>query len=124
MLRALHDVAGMVAEGFGLEPGVFQRLMENGPHLLAPTGSDFSKHAELNKALAGFHYDLNFLTIHGKSRFPGLFIWLRDGTRARAVVPEGDLFLPFVRMDRTDQLHVARSVAKAHPFSNWSACDS
>ena len=31
--------------------------------------------------VAGFHSDLNFLTIHGKSRYPGLHIWLRDGTR-------------------------------------------
>lgn len=23
--------------------------------------------------------DFNFLTIHGKSRFPGLFAWLRTG---------------------------------------------
>ena len=25
--------------------------------------------------MAGYHYDLNFLTIHGKSNFPGLNIW-------------------------------------------------
>lgn len=28
-----------------------------------------------------YHYDLNFMTIHGKSRFPGLYIWLRDGKK-------------------------------------------
>lgn len=32
--------------------------------------------------------DLNFLTIHGRSRFPGLYIWLRDGRRAAVKVPE------------------------------------
>ena len=26
-------------------------------------------------SMAGYHYDLNFLTIHGKSNFPGLNIW-------------------------------------------------
>jgi hypothetical protein len=36
---------------------------------------------------------LNFLTIHGKSRFPGLFIWLRDGSRVPVVVPDGCLLL-------------------------------
>lgn len=42
-------------------------------------GSDFGKHESLGTVLAGFHYDLNLLTIHGKSRFPGLSVWLRDG---------------------------------------------
>lgn len=43
--------------------------------------------------LAGFHYDLNFLTIHGRSRYPGLFIWLRDGRRVMVRVPEGCLLV-------------------------------
>lgn len=42
-------------------------------------GSDFNKYDSLGTVLAGFHYDLNLLTIHGKSRFPGLSVWLRDG---------------------------------------------
>lgn len=33
------------------------------------------------------------LTIHGKSRFPGLFIWLRDGRRVPVIVPDGCLLL-------------------------------
>jgi hypothetical protein len=37
--------------------------------------------------------DLNLLTIHGKSRYPGLFIWLRDGRRVPVVVPDGCLLL-------------------------------
>jgi len=36
---------------------------------------------------------LNFLTIHGKSRFPGLYIWLRDGTKVLVRVPDGCLLL-------------------------------
>jgi hypothetical protein len=57
-------------------------MMQYGPHLLAPTGSDLhtEQYGKLGTVLAGYHYDLNFLTIHGKSRFPGLNIWLRDGT--------------------------------------------
>ena len=42
-------------------------------------GSDFKKHDSVGTVLAGFHYDFNLLTIHGKSRFPGLYVWLRDG---------------------------------------------
>lgn len=64
-----------------------------GPHLLAPTGSDLSKYGNLNSVFAGYHYDLNFLTIHGRSRFPGLFIWLRDGRKVPVKVPEGCLLL-------------------------------
>lgn len=33
------------------------------------------------------------MTIHGKSNFPGLHIWLRDGTRRTVVVPDGCLLL-------------------------------
>lgn len=64
-----------------------------GPHLLAPTGSDLSKYGQLNNVFAGYHYDLNFLTIHGRSRFPGLFIWLKDGRKVPVKVPEGCLLL-------------------------------
>lgn len=64
-----------------------------GPHLLAPTGSDLSKYGHLNNVFAGYHYDLNFLTIHGRSRFPGLFIWLKDGRKVPVKVPEGCLLL-------------------------------
>lgn len=42
---------------------------------------------------AGYHYDLNFMTIHGKSRFPGLFVWLRNGQRIPVQIPAGCLFL-------------------------------
>jgi isopenicillin N synthase-like dioxygenase len=37
--------------------------------------------------------DLNFLTIHGKSRYPGLFVWLRSGEKIQVAVPEGHLLL-------------------------------
>lgn len=31
--------------------------------------------------------DLNFLTIHGKSRFPGLHVWTREGQKLLAKIP-------------------------------------
>jgi isopenicillin N synthase-like dioxygenase len=93
MLAALQTLAGMAATGLDLPPTTFQDMMHCGPHLLAPTGSDFGKHGALNTALAGYHYDLNFLTIHGKSRFPGLFVWLRDGRRVPVKVPTGHLIV-------------------------------
>lgn len=45
---------------------------------MAPTASDLVKYSEKDTILAGFHTDLNFLTIHGRSRYPGLNIWARN----------------------------------------------
>lgn len=87
----------------------------------AVTGADLEKHGELGRVIAGFHRwaaaqsvpkifrmascsfiikefflffsDLNFMTIHGKSRFPGLHIWLCDGTRIPVRIPGEALFL-------------------------------
>lgn len=43
---------------------------------------------------AGFHTDLNFLTIHGRSRFPGLHIWARNtGKRITVKLPPGCLLV-------------------------------
>ena len=87
----LHDavsvVADMLASGLGLEPKVFTEMAQNGPHLLAPTGSDLKKYGKVGTVLAGFHSDLNFLTIHGKSRFPGLNIWTRSGEKLLVKIP-------------------------------------
>lgn len=55
------------------------------PHLLAPTASDLVKYGKEDTILAGFHTDLNFLTIHGRSRYPGLNIWARNTGKRMAV---------------------------------------
>ena len=52
--------------------------MINGPHKLAPTAGDLAKF-DVGTVFTGFHYDFNFLTIHGKSRYPGLIMWLKTG---------------------------------------------
>eukprot|EP00026_Physarum_polycephalum_P009311 Phypoly_transcript_09430.p1 GENE.Phypoly_transcript_09430~~Phypoly_transcript_09430.p1 ORF type:complete len:350 (+),score=80.57 Phypoly_transcript_09430:101-1150(+) len=93
MLNSVSTVARMIAVGIGLPVDTLTDLMHQGPHLLAPTGSDLSKFNTLDTIFAGFHYDFNLLTIHGKSRYPGLFIWLRDGTRYQVKVPDGCLLL-------------------------------
>lgn len=92
-LGALMAVAEMLALGFDLPRSTFADLMHNGPHLLAPTGSDLSTHNEVDTIFAGYHNDLNFLTIHGKSNYPGLHIWLRDGSKRTVTVPDGCLLL-------------------------------
>lgn len=89
LLGTAFTIAEMAAVGFGLPKDAFTSLMNYGPHLLAPTASDLEKHKENETILAGFHRDLNFMTFHGKSRFPGLDIWLRDGTKFPVAVPDG-----------------------------------
>eukprot|EP00596_Hydrurales_sp_CCMP1899_P008634 CAMPEP_0119033698 /NCGR_PEP_ID=MMETSP1177-20130426/752_1 /TAXON_ID=2985 /ORGANISM="Ochromonas sp, Strain CCMP1899" /LENGTH=366 /DNA_ID=CAMNT_0006990637 /DNA_START=148 /DNA_END=1248 /DNA_ORIENTATION=- len=93
MLNALNITSEMAAIGFGLPTDTFTSRLKFGSHLLAPTGSDFSTYNQLGTVLAGYHYDLNFLTIHGKSRFPGLFIWTRKGRRVAVAVPDGCLLI-------------------------------
>ena len=44
--------------------------------LLSPTGSDLEKN-DVGAIFAGYHFDISFLTIHGKSRYPGLYCWTR-----------------------------------------------
>eukprot|EP01038_Epipyxis_sp_PR26KG_P005987 gene5987-8244_t len=93
MLDALVSIAEMAAVGFDMPKDAFTNRMKFGPHLLAPTGSDFNRFGTEGTVLAGFHYDLNFLTIHGKSRFPGLFLWTRDGTKTSVRIPDGCLLV-------------------------------
>lgn len=93
MISAIEVVAEMAAIGFGLPKDAFTSLMKQGPHLLAPTGSDLERYGNLGMVFAGYHYDLNFLTIHGRSRFPGLNIWLRNGQKVEVKVPVGCLLV-------------------------------
>ncbi|KAJ3315036.1 hypothetical protein HDV04_004836 [Boothiomyces sp. JEL0838] len=93
LLNAVTIVSEMLAIGLGLPVDTFTKLSEGGPHLLAPTGSDLEKYGQLNTVLAGFHTDLNFLTIHGKSRFAGLHIWTKSGDKLLAKIPDGCLLV-------------------------------
>ncbi|UJR17336.1 hypothetical protein I4U23_004231 [Adineta vaga] len=93
MLESVLTVAQMCALGFGLPVDTFTSLMKYGPHLLAPTGSDLGRFGKEGTVLAGFHSDIGFLTIHGRARFPGLFVWTREGKRLAVKVSHGCLLL-------------------------------
>lgn len=93
MLDAIEVLSEMAAIGFNLPADSFTKKMNFGPHLLAPTGSDFNRFGASGTVLAGYHYDLNFLTIHGKSRFPGLHVWTRSGERVGVKIPDGCLLV-------------------------------
>jgi isopenicillin N synthase-like dioxygenase len=85
-------VAEMAALGMGLQKSTFTERMTGGAHLLAPTGSDLDKN-DVGAIFAGFHYDIAFLTIHGKSRYPGLYVWLRNNQKLQVKIPNGCLLL-------------------------------
>lgn len=82
----------MSAIGLGLPKTTFTEMLSGGSHLLAPTGSDLEKNS-VGAIFAGFHYDIAFLTIHGKSRYPGLYVWLRNDQKLQVKVPNGCLLL-------------------------------
>mmetsp|Transcript_27241 Transcript_27241/g.53566 ORF Transcript_27241/g.53566 Transcript_27241/m.53566 type:complete len:368 (-) Transcript_27241:121-1224(-) len=93
ILDTVSTVSEMAALGFGLPQDSFTTRMKCGPHLLAPTGSDLQKHGAKGTVFASYHYDLNFMTIHGRSRYPGLFVWTRSGKKVRVKVPPGCLLI-------------------------------
>ncbi|KAH6688513.1 hypothetical protein F5X68DRAFT_231139 [Plectosphaerella plurivora] len=94
MKAAVEGLADMAAVGLGLADGTFTNAGRYGPHLLAPTASDLSRYGENGTILAGFHTDLNFLTIHGRSRYPGLHIWARNtGKKIAVKIPQGNYLL-------------------------------
>ncbi|KAK2055887.1 Clavaminate synthase-like protein [Colletotrichum caudatum] len=94
MKQAVTGLAEMAAVGLGLPADTFRDAAKYGPHLLAPTASDLVKYGKKDTILAGFHTDLNFLTIHGRSRYPGLHIWARNtGKKISVKIPEGNYLL-------------------------------
>lgn len=63
-----------------------------GANKLAPIGFDL-KRCRPGEAFAGIHEDFGFLTVHGRSTFPGLFVWLPSGEKIKVRVPPGWLFM-------------------------------
>ncbi|GHJ86658.1 hypothetical protein NliqN6_3060 [Naganishia liquefaciens] len=94
MKQAVQGVAEMLSVGLGLPASTIYDASRYGSHLLAPTATDLNKYGQLDSIFAGFHSDLNFLTIHGKSRYPGLHIWARNtGKKMPVKVPDGCLLV-------------------------------
>ena len=106
LLDSVEKFSEILAIGLGLDRTSFTSKTTSAPHLLAPTAryenqfsfvrdgfSDLSRYGSLGTVLAGFHYDLNLLTIHGKSKFPGLHAWKKDGTKIQISVPDGCLLV-------------------------------
>lgn len=89
---AVDQIAEMAAVGMGIPRHTFTDKMKGGAHLLAPTGSDLQKN-DVGAVFAGWHYDISFLTIHGKSRYPGLSVWTRNWEKKTVKIPQGCLLI-------------------------------
>ena len=60
-------------------------------------------------------------TLHGKSRFPGLYVWLRDGRRVAVRVPDGCLFLQAGRqLEWLTGGHVVAGMHEVHLLPHMS----
>ena len=71
-------VSEMTALGFGLGVTTFTDKIGNGEFYVAPTGIDLRK-TKPGDVLTGFHHDYDLFTIHGKSRYNGLYAWMSTG---------------------------------------------
>lgn len=90
MLDSVYTIARMIALAFDLPEDTFTEKFYNAPHLIAPNGVNLLDYPE-GTVFNGFHYDLNWGTIHGRSRFPGLRAWPRNGSPFTVRVPKGAL---------------------------------
>merc|ERR1719272_826035 len=90
--QATSTLSEMAAIGMGVARNTFSDRMLGGAHLLAPTGSDLKKN-DVGAIFAGFHYDISFMTIHGKSRYPGLCLWTREWKKVNLNFQPGCLFV-------------------------------
>lgn len=90
LVKTARLVAEMLEIAMGLETNTFNKLLDGGEHILSPTGTDLTI-LEENKVISQLHYDLNFLTIHGPSSYPGLYIWLNGEApkKLSVIAPEG-----------------------------------
>jgi isopenicillin N synthase-like dioxygenase len=78
MKNAVADLTDMIEIGLDLPPGTFKEAGQYGAHVLIPNSTDLVKYGQKDTVLTRTHADVNFLTIHGRSRYPGLDIWLRN----------------------------------------------
>jgi hypothetical protein len=71
-------IAEMAAIGLGLDKHALSSKIVYGDFYMSPTGIDLSKTTP-GQLLTSFHRDFDLLTIHGKSRYAGLYAWLNTG---------------------------------------------
>ena len=81
------------------------------PHVLGPSSTDLVKYGHKKKIVTRRHSDVNFLTIHGRPRYPGLDIWVRNcDQRIEVEIPPGNYL--FVQAGRQFE-HITGGLIKA-----------
>lgn len=93
LLTVGENVLTLIENALGTEPGRLSRLTHGAPHLLGPNASNLDQLTVPETIINAYHYDLNLLTIHGPATYPGLRIWLRDGTSLFVKMPPQHLLI-------------------------------
>jgi len=93
MVESMETVSRMLEIGLGLGNGELTDRITTGNHILSPVGTCLDAYAQRSKALSSFHVDLNYITVHGKCRYPGLAIWLPNGNRIPVFTPPGSMLM-------------------------------
>lgn len=73
--RAGLTLSEMIAIGIGIDKNDLRKTIENGLQYFSPPAVDLSG-TKQGDVITGFHQDLTLLTIHGRSRYSGLYAWL------------------------------------------------
>ena len=114
LFDTINTVSRLLAVGLDLEPEFFVDRMKNSDTLLAPTGINVAER-KVNDIVAGYHYAISFLSIHGKSRYPGLYIWTHNGQKVLVKIPDGYLLIQAGKHLE----HVTGGYIQAGPPRRW-----
>jgi len=93
MVASMRTVSEMLEIGLGLREGDLTNRIKTGNHMLSPVGTCLNAYACRDKTISSFHKDLNYITVHGKCRYPGLIIWLPNGKRIPVFTPPGSMIM-------------------------------
>ena len=93
LLATGEIVLTMIEQALGTEPGRLRDLTAGGPHLLGPNAANLDVLSAAGTIINAYHRDLNLLSIHGPATYPGLRIWLRNGTSMYIKMPPGHILI-------------------------------
>ncbi|OGH60774.1 MAG: hypothetical protein A2848_03365 [Candidatus Magasanikbacteria bacterium RIFCSPHIGHO2_01_FULL_50_8] len=83
------EVVRLLEIGLMLPEGRLQQLSHAGPHLLAPNATHLDEGVDIGDVANEVHYDLNMITLFGKSNAPGLYVWIDQKYRCSLSIPDG-----------------------------------
>lgn len=93
LLSTGETVLAMIEHILGTERRRLRDMTIGAPHLLGPNAADLDQLTVPGTIVNAYHYDLNSLSIHGPATYPGLRIWLRNGTSLWVKVPPGCILI-------------------------------